>query len=306
MVIDVGSQLPWSRASLDDELLHDADLDIEALYAIHNVIDDATAGRDAPDVLWQHTHGLGELGRFDVDIVAPDRDFANTDGDMLRAIATMILEGDVGPSEGRFTFGHPGGEARLVPADEFQRGADPASTSRREGPDHDVARSVLCEPAGRTFLGFGRGDRPEPLRFARRRPPEQFVVFFPTATTELMAERARMTVGVLRALKDEFAEFDVVAIVKLGYPTAKDSKEHLWFEAHAFGDSTVDATLENRPFAVDLKPGERAERPLDLLTDWMLMTPMGAVTPRSLAAARRVREHADELRAAKSAGEGRA
>lgn len=87
-----------------------------------------------------------------------------------------------------------------------------------------------------------------------------------------------------------------------GYPTPEGSKEHLWFEAHAIGDDTIDATLENKPFAVDLTPGERAERPLDLLTDWVLMTPAGSVTPRSMSAARSLREHADEVRAAMAAG----
>ena len=289
LVLDLASRLPWTRASLDDELRHDADLDIEALYAIHNV-SDARLGDPEPRVSWQHTHGLAELGRFDLDIVAPHRAFAATDGEMLRAIATMILAGDIGPSEARFRFGQPGGEARFVPAAQFQREADPADAAERDAPDHDSGRSVLCEPAGRRLLGFGRGDRPEPLRFARRPPPEQFVVYFPTATTELMAERARATIGVLRDLMTEFADLGVVAIVKLGYPTRDGGKEHLWFEAHAIGTSTVDATLENRPFNVDLRPGERAEHPLDLLTDWMLMTPEGQVTPRSQAAARRLRE----------------
>ena len=292
MVIDVGSQLPWSRAALHDELAHDADLDIEALYCIHNVLDDSTAGADEPRVAWQHTHGLAELGRFDIDIVAPDADFANSDADMLRAMATKILAGDVGASEARFTFGHPGGNARFVPAAEFQRLAAAEFTRERAADDHDAARSVLCEPAGRRLLGFGRGDRPEPLRFARRPPPEQFVVFFPTATTDLMAERARATIAVLRDLMAEFAELGVIALVKLGYPTGdgQDRKEHLWFEVHAVGETTVDATLQNAPFAVDLRPGERAERPLDLLTDWMLMTPEGHITPRSQAPARRLRE----------------
>jgi uncharacterized protein YegJ (DUF2314 family) len=303
MVLDVSSQLPWSRASLDDELAHDAELDVEALYCIHNVIDDGgldqtgDPGAAERAVLWQHTHGLAELGGFDIDLVAPDRDFANTDSEMLRAIATMILAGDIGPSEGHFTFGQPGGEARLVPAEDFQREADPPFAAERDAPDHGDRRSVLCEPAGRKLFGFGRGDRPEPLRLARRPPPDQFVIYFPTETTDLMAGRARATVGILRALMAEFAEFEVVAIVKLGYPTTADSREHLWFTAHAIGDTTVDATLENTPFAVDLRPGERAERPLDLLTDWMLMTPAGSITPRSMSAARQLRERADEFRA---------
>jgi uncharacterized protein YegJ (DUF2314 family) len=218
--------------------------------------------------------------------------------DPIRAIATMILDGEVGPDEGRFRFGHPGGDGRLVPAAAFMRDGDPSMTALRDADSHAERRSVLCEPVGRKLLGFGRGDRPEPIHFARRPPAEQFVIYFPTSTTTLMAERAQATVGVLRALLAEFAEFEVVAVVKLGYPTPDGGKEHLWFTAHGFGDETVDATLENTPFAVDLEPGVRAERPLELLSDWMLLTPAGQVTPRSMIAARRVREHADEIRAA--------
>ena len=297
MVLDVGSQLPWSRAALDDELRHDADLDVESLYCIHNVVTDGSAAGD-PEVEWQHTHGLEALGTFDLDIVAPNAAFANTDGEMLRAIATMVLNSDIGPSQATFQFGHPGGRARLVPAAEFQRSADPAVAGKRHADHHAAARSVLCEPAGRKLLGFGRGDRPEPLRFARRPPPDRFVVFFPNATTTLMAERALATVGVLRSFVDEFADIGAEAIVKLGYPTPDGSKEHLWFEAHGFGDETVDATLESRPFHVDLVAGQRADRPLGLLTDWMMMTPLGAITPRSMSAARRIRELPAEARSA--------
>jgi hypothetical protein len=216
---------------------------------------------------------------------------------MLRAIASMILLGDVADDQDRFVFGHPGGDARFVPAARFMRDADPSFAAYRDAGDHAERRSVFCEPAGRKLLGFGRGDRPEPLRFARRPPPEQFVNYVPTSMTDLMSERAKATLGVLRAMVAEFAEFKVVTIAKLGYPTGDGGKEHLWFEVHGFGDDALDATLENRPFAVDLRMGERADRPIDLLTDWMLMTPAGTITPRSMAAARRLREHADEIRA---------
>lgn len=293
MVLDLNAELPWSRASLADELAHDADLDIEALYCLHAVAED---GDD--DARWLHSHGLAELGRFDLDFVAPHPEFVANCDDPIRAIATMVLDGEVSADEPRFAFGHPGGEARLMPASEFMHQADPAFAGLRDADHHAERRSVLCEPAGRRLLGFGRGDAPEPLRLARRPPPEQFVIYFPTTTTTLMAERARATVGVLQALTAEFAEFEPVPIVKLGYPTDDGSKEHLWFTAHGFGEGTVDATLENKPFAVDLRPGERAERPLELLSDWMLMTPAGPITPRSMIGARRLREHADEIRAA--------
>ena len=292
MVLDTASQLSWSPDALADEFSHDADLDVEALYCLHAVHGDEV---DKPG--WIHSHGLGELGAFDFDVVAPHPEFAAQCGEMLRAIASMVLLGDVADDQDRFSFGHPGGDARFVPAGRFMRDADPSFAAFRDAGEHTDRRSVFCEPAGRMMLGFGRGDRPEPLKFARRPPPEQFVIYVPASMTELMAERAKATLGVLRAMAAEFAEFQVVTIAKLGYPTDDGGKEHLWFEVHGFGDDTLDATLENRPFAVDLKEGERAERPVALLTDWMLMTPAGTITPRSMAAARRLREQADEIRA---------
>lgn len=297
MVLDMGAELPWSRASLDDELAHDADLDIEALYCIHNVLDDQEPDPEQAPVRWTHTHGLEQLGRFDIDIVAPDRTFADTCGEMLRAISMMILDGSVGPDEGRFWFGGPGGEARFVPAPDFDRHADPEFVALRDADDHGDRRSVMCEPVGRRILGFGRGDRPEPLRFARRPPPDQFVVYFPEAMTTLTAERAKATIHLFRSLMAEFAEFELPAIVKLGHPTSDGSREHLWFTAHEVGSETIDGTLENQPFAVDLRPGDRAHHPIELLTDWMLMTPFGSITPRSMSAARMLREHAPEVRA---------
>lgn len=41
VAIDDSSTLYWSQAMLDDELAHDADLDIESLYTIHAVQDSA-------------------------------------------------------------------------------------------------------------------------------------------------------------------------------------------------------------------------------------------------------------------------
>ena len=157
---------------------------------------------------------------------------------------------------------------------------------------------MLCEPSSRGFLGFGRGDGIRPLRFAQRPPPDRFVSVQSEAASALMAERARLTLGVLEARWREFAEFEVVPLVKLGYPTPDDSREHLWFELHAVDGDRLDATLVNRPFKVDLRVNERAMRPLELLTDWVVTTPAGQITPRSDVTSRRLREHADELREA--------
>jgi hypothetical protein len=295
VAVDMLSQLPWPRTALADELAHDADVDIEALYTIH-LIHEGDA--EPPAAYWLHTHGLADLGAFDLDIVAPHPAFTEQCGELFRAVALQALDDAIQPDTDRFTFGHPGGEARLVPADRFMRDAGAPYVTYRDAPDHQERRAVLCEPSSRGVLGFGRRDGIRPLRFAQRPPPEPFVSFQSEAASELMAERARLTLGVLEARWREFAEFQVVPLVKLGYPTTDQSREHLWFELHAIAGDQLDATLVNRPFKVDLRVNERAMRPVGLLTDWVITTPAGQITPRSDVTSRRLREHADELREA--------
>lgn len=60
----------------------------------------------------------------------------------------------------------------------------------------------------------------------------------------------------------------------------------------------MEATLENRPYGVSrLRPGEGGAHSLELVTDWTILTPFGSITPRSLVAARAVRERPGEVRA---------
>ena len=90
IVLDTVSQLPWSRAPLDDELAHDANLDVEALYCVHSVFEGAAEDPKGRDITWLHSHGLAELGGFDIDFIRPDPEFVDQGSDIYRALATAI------------------------------------------------------------------------------------------------------------------------------------------------------------------------------------------------------------------------
>ena len=113
-----------------------------------------------------------------------------------------------------------------------------------------------------------------------------------------MAGRARQTVPLLKAIREEFAGFPFPTLMKLGLPTDDgNDHEHLWFEVHAIEGDTVDATLVNQPFAIaSLKAGQRGTHSLEKLSDWTLLTPAGSVTPRETRTLRELRAHKDELR----------
>jgi hypothetical protein len=130
VAVDLTSELFWSPAMLEDELAHDAALDVEALYTIHAVYDDTHEDRA---VFWLHTHGLEALGAFDVDVLRPSPWLAEQAADPMRALAFAALEGLVTPNTTRFHLGSPGGVVDFVPVRMFDASAAPT--------DGEAARS---------------------------------------------------------------------------------------------------------------------------------------------------------------------
>ena len=107
-----------------------------------------------------------------------------------------------------------------------------------------------------------------------------------------MAARAAATLDVFRGLVAEYGPTQLPAVAKIAYPTAGDptSREHLWFEVHGFDGDRIDGTLANQPFDVpSLQQGARGLHAAADVSDWLVMSPAGSMTPRNLSAARRLR-----------------
>ncbi|MFG0285314.1 MAG: DUF2314 domain-containing protein [Phycisphaerales bacterium JB039] len=295
--MDHQSQLVWPRASLDDELAHSADVDVEALYCIHAVYEPKPdAGEDdEPLAHWVHTHGLGELGAIDFDVLRPSASAQDSMSTALRCLAFLALEGEI--KEGEIAeFGHPGGVAELVGAAAFDRSAAPHCRGLRHADGHTDRRVVLCEPR-RGLLAKLRGSSLRPCKFFTREMDDEAIFRFSEAATDLMAQRARATRGVFADLTCEFADMPAHPLVKLGYPIrGGKGAEHLWFEVHDVSGDRIEATLLNQPYEdVGLKSGERGEHSLELLSDWAIETPVGQINPRSQAPARLMRAHRDQI-----------
>lgn len=294
---DMGAERFWSRDALDEELVHDADLDISQLYTLHVVAGNGDGESDDAAPCWLHSHGLDKAGGFDFDIVRPCEDTVGRGLDGLRALAFAILEGKASSSIARYDLGQPGATIRLVKAADFQRLAAPEDAELRDAEGHEDNRAVLCEPAGGLFGRFSR--RVKPSKFFSRPMPDEVMFNFSTEASELMARRARGTYSLLRQLRDELAEFEFPTLVKLGYRTdggGENDKEHLWFSVHECLDDCLDATLENQPFAIErMKQGQRGQHPLELMSDWTIFTPAGQINPRFLHPVRMLRAHKDEL-----------
>lgn len=289
----------WTRDELDDELSHDADLDVAGILNIHAITDDGES------TFWIHTHGLAEIGSYDFDVLDPSSSMLMAE-ELFRSVAFLLLEGAVGPSSSPFEVMHPGGVVKLVPMAEFLARTD---AKRRESlapsvdDGHRKGHLVLCEPGGSFFGSLLGRSTLQPVRFLTKELPEDPMLMFSTTASELMAERARGTYSMLRRLSDEFAEFGFPTLVKIGFKVddakVDTEREHMWFIVHELMDDAVDATLVNQPYGIArMKEGDRDRHPVSELSDWMIMTPAGSINPRSTAAVRVIRENPEKVREA--------
>ncbi len=307
--VDVESMRFWSRAELEEELAHEAELDVQSLYSLHAVRcgdggGDATPrGEERGESIWLHTHGLAALGGFDLDVLNPPSplDLDSGLGDVLRALAFRVVEGLVKPGDPRVQLAEPGGAVALIEAESFQREGPARERELRHDPDreHATKRAVVCDP-----LPWGPAKwftKPRASRWLQAPMPEGVLVHYSQAATQLMARRARETYGVLRRLAQELQPLQAPTLVKLGYEVdggAPDQREHLWFEVHHFHDGHVEATLLNQPHRIAaLAPGQRGRHEVQRLTDWTLLTPAGRITPSHTVPLRRLRERWDEVMA---------
>jgi len=126
--------------------------------------------------------------------------------------------------------------------------------------EHRAIPAVLCNAGGGMLARlFGGMKRPAANDAVWDEiGPGATTATFTGEMTELMEQRAAATYGVLRRLVAEFEPFGFPVGVKLGYETDVGGREHLWFRSHALGEETIEATLENQPFAVPgMKLGDR-------------------------------------------------
>jgi hypothetical protein len=293
--MDHVAQKIWPRGALEIETAHDADLDIDGIMTYHWV-----TWEDRP--CWLHSHGLGEIGFFDFDILNPSEDLQSNAHDVLRCIAFKSLEGELKPGS---TFAPlTSQEIRAVSADDFMAKAAAEHRAVREGAelDHREARVVLCDASAGVIRSLF-GNKPHPSRLLSTPYDESQLIHFSTAATELLATRAKATFDFFTRLAAELAEFESTPLVKLGYPTdnAEDEsdREHMWFEFHGRSGDQLDATLLNQPFHIArMKEGQRGLHSPDLLTDWAIFTPAGKVTPAFSRPLRFIRRNADRVREA--------
>ncbi len=293
-VIDHRSEHIWSIPALEAELAHDAPLDVSALYSVRAVYDNEGMLR------WMHTHGLEELGGFDLDIFEPNTEMLGTIGhDVLRSFAFQVLDGRCTPNSRRIDL-ITGAPAQLVPWQTFIRQAPEELISLWSRVEHGGRRAVLVERQGVSHRYSRRRFRPyhgtiETLSNA--------LVEFPPTATDVMAERARATWPWLQHTLERYAsapehiskEIDAQCFVKIGMRTDARfgfNTEHIWFRASRLSSDGVEAILESKPRGLKrLERGHTYQFERTEITGWLVRTRLGAILPHDDRVARMLAEY---------------
>lgn len=289
--VDISAQRFWTSAQLADELSHDADLDIESILTVHAVTNEDRC-------YWIHTHGLDSIGAVDFDILDPAREYGQFDA--IRALAFMIAERKIDVHTPEVQLMWPGPTVRLVDVKEFNRRGAADARKFRDTDGHDTNRAVVCDPAPAGWLRR-KFHRWQPAALFRRPLPDGTIIGFTNGASRLMADRARRTYDVFRAIMDEMADMKFGALVKIAYvvdfPQQPGEVEALWFHVQKALPDSVDATLINKPYNIArMQEGQRSVHSLDGLYDWAIYTPVGTITPRNFAPLRYVRADRESIR----------
>jgi hypothetical protein len=285
VALDRDSGVLWSPAMIEDELAHDADLDIASLFSVHLV-----PCADQPDaVCWLHTHGLDRVGAFDVDILRPSPAVWMVGSRAIRALAFAAIEGEVTPSTARFSLGLPEGDVAFVPAEVFQRTAAVENTAlRTPDAEHGGRRAVVCDPRRRLTSLW---QRPRPSRFLST-ATDDAVYGFSATTGIVVAERAQATAPVLARLMEEFAGTGLVALVSVPQAAISSGRARQdWLRVVAFDADTIRGVPWGGTRLVGGATAEdEREVPREQVLDWVMASPAGVIVPHDLSPARRLRE----------------
>lgn len=308
-MVDALSSVIWTAAAMQDELSHEADLDVDGVFVFH-ALTEAKEGDGKGPVFWAHTHGLREVGKFDFDLIMPSDEALGVRTDFMRGMAFAILEDRILLDGEAVQIVLGDAPIRMVSAGKFrQRGQGPGVDAyRAELDDYHIERhGVACDAEPKGFFGrlFGAKTM-RPSRVVSGDFPDGMLIGYSSSSSALMADRARKTLNVFAQWREEFAAFEPTCIAKLGFETTGGGKEYPWFEVHALSGDSIDATCVNDPYHIaGLKKGDRATYPAEQIYDWMMLLPFATLSPRAMPFARRIRSRRAELLKAMGEAKGR-
>ncbi len=239
------------------------------------------------DCVWLHTHGLNRCGRPELEVLASTKDNYQEHYNVLETLANRILEDEEVPEFGSPYFLAYVAEGMplvvtLIDWEEAVELYEPdmlgGKRDRKDGHDRDTC-VVFVYPSQES------ADKGEfyPLDIYDKFMKENPVFMISNEETDRMRAQA---VERISYLFDAAEDQDNHILVKIGLPvdeehkTQDNEREHIWFELLEVSGDRFQAKLTQEPYYIkDMHEGFVGEYGPEDVTDWLIYTPEGRISP---------------------------
>lgn len=254
----------------------------EYIYSIQAISDDENK------YVWLHTHGLNRCGSIELEILKSDAENFRSHSYILEGLAKRIIsDNDFINEEEGFWLGRINNGDELVATWIDYKEALLNYDKRIIGSIND-RESSHNKNTGVVYLYLNRDDY-EKRKYSHVSAVNEYISdnLLMMLTNEETNRMSTLAMDRIDYFIDEIENEDVQGIMKIALEVDDEYKnddntfkEHIWFEIEEIDGIKVKGILTQDPYYIqNLKAGTEMELPLKDLTDWILYTNSGQITP---------------------------
>lgn len=244
----------------------------------------AISGDD--DEVWLHTHGLNRCGLYELEVLYSNKNHYNTHYQVIETMAYRMLEADepINPGDAVLNAQLQGGDWIVTTAVKWEDAVKyyPDAQMGIEG-DRDEYHSDYY-----TIMTYKTPEDEDNKNYSCLQDFDDVIENNPifmisTPETERMSALARERIDYFIKAKKKVKKS--MCLVKIGLKTDNEEecgmpREHIWFELKDVKDGRLVAELTQAPYFVsNIKEGDIGTYDIDEVTDWLIFTPDGRISP---------------------------
>lgn len=230
--------------------------------------------------IWLHTHGLARCNVAELEILCSFKDSWSQHCSIITSLANVILEGRYDEQEnyaliGQFIDGSP----MVVRKISWTQGVleyntNITGTEKDRESCHNSKREIIF-----AFIDNKIYTMDKINKLLENNP----IFWFSNEETNRMSSLALERFSYIRRIMEQKNQ-DNVVLIKLGLQQdetdEEDKKEHIWFELLDIKGDRLHLKLTQEPYYIaNLHEGDEGEYSLEDLTDWIIYTEKGMISP---------------------------
>lgn len=247
----------------------------------------AVADEEEDACVWLHTHGLNRCGRPELEVLDSNKENYQEHYNVLETLANRMLEDESVPDFGSPYFMAYVAEriplvVTLIDWEEAVELYEPDMLGGKKDRENGHNRDTCV-----VFV-YPSQESAEKREFYPLDIYDKYMKGNPVFLISI-AETARMRAQAVERISylfDAASDKDNHLLVKLGltvdeeYKTMENDKEHIWFELLEVSGNRFRAKLTQEPYYIkDMHEGFVGEYGPEDVTDWLIYTPKGRISP---------------------------